>query len=101
MLPFGNGKVERQQRLRIRTTSQRSPCPRSSNQRLCQKVGMPVVRGADDVKIAQRFIAGVQSGRRISPRSGRMKMDTIMAEKNRSSRESFNLSRPFHGLSCK
>jgi hypothetical protein len=62
---------------------------------------MPVVRGADDVKIAQRFIAGVQSGRHITPRSGRLKIDTILAEKNQSSRGSFNLSRPFHGLSCK
>jgi hypothetical protein len=40
---------------------------------LAQEVGMHVVvRGADEVKVAQRFIAGVRSGDRISPRIGRL-----------------------------
>src|SRR6266404_6356601 len=31
-------------------------------------------RSADEVKVAQRFIAGVRSGDRTSPRSGRLKV---------------------------
>ena len=45
-----------------------------ANSALPRKV--QVVRGADDLKVAQRFIAGVRSGDRISPRSGRLKTVT-------------------------
>ena len=40
--------------------------------RPCPKGRHPFVRPADDLKVAQRFIAGVQSAYRISPRSGRL-----------------------------
>ena len=39
----------------------------------------PVVRGADEVRVAQRFIAEVRSGDQISPRSGRLKAESESA----------------------
>ena len=65
-----------------------------------QKVACISSAGADDVKIAQRFIAGVRSGKRFSPRSGRLKTKSrisITAEIS----ETLSFSRPFHGLICK
>ena len=53
---------------------------------------MLVVRGADDVKIAQRFIAGIQSGLRISPRSGRLKVDIRLRLKRIGVREKPSIS---------
>jgi hypothetical protein len=50
------------------------------------------VREADDVKIAQRFIAGFACTMNVSPRSGRLKAKSESAR---------NLNRPFHGLICK
>ena len=67
---------------------------------LAQKVTCISSAGADDLKIAQRFIAGVRLGNRFSPRSGRLKAKSrisITAEIS----ETLNFSRPFHGLICK
>jgi hypothetical protein len=57
---------------------------------LAKKVGIIFVRAADDVRIAQRFIAGFGQAIDLSPRSGRLKAES----------ESVGsvISRPFHGL---
>jgi hypothetical protein len=55
------------------------------------KVGLFIVRGADDVKIAQRFIAGIWT-ERTSQSAKRT------AEKNRTPQKTIDLSHPFHGL---